>query len=100
MGIVMVPSSDFFWYMQWLPVCLTKKKPSFSRTLQSSFPLIWGSLAIYYEFQFLNLMSFGKMRDIIETNYLNVSRGSILKHIKSMFNCFTFCCYIKFRAVN
>src|SRR3989304_5625170 len=98
MGIVILPSSVFFWYMRWLPVCLTRTKPSFSMALQSSFPLICGKLAI--DFKFLNLTVFCKMRDIFNSYHLNITRGSILEHINRFLYCFSFCGYVKFRAIN
>ena len=99
-GIVTAPSSDCFWYMRWLPVCLLNTKPSFSSALQTSRLLSCGSLPMDYKLKFLRLMRLGKMRDVFDSNYFNVSCRSVFKHIKGFFNRITFGSYIKLRAIH
>lgn len=99
-GMVTAPSSDCFWYIRWLPVCLLNTKPSFSRALQISCPLTCGSLPIDYKLKLVRLMRLGKMRDVFYSNHFNVTFSGVFKHINGLFDGITFCGYIKFRAIN
>ena len=100
MGTVMTYSAVVFWYIRWLPVCLTKAKPSFSRMEQSFLPFIWGSLAIYDKFQLFHLPLIGKMRDVFKTDDIDIPGCSIFDHRYRLLNCFPLGGYVKLRTVN